>query len=100
MKGLIDKLVEEDAKKKSRIEVLEAENKQMTKDFQTQLKKVQDEFADIQDTSDQELKTMQEKISKLELELNTGTAQATSKNAGAELERKREFESIKDNYEK
>ncbi len=40
MKGLIDKLVEEDAKKKSRIEVLEAENKQMTKDFQTQLKKV------------------------------------------------------------
>lgn len=58
MKDLIDKLVLEDNIKKNRIEVLEAEKKTVTSDFEAQLRKVQIEFSEITETSVEENKKL------------------------------------------
>ncbi len=62
MKDLIDKLVAEEKGMKTKIEVLEAEKNTSTSEFQTQLKKVQDEFAEMTEASVEENQKLQNKI--------------------------------------
>ncbi len=64
------------------------------------MRKVQIEFSEITETSVEENKKLQDRVARLELELSQGVATVNSKNTGAEVEKKREFEAIKDSHDK